>query len=57
MFARIVSNPAVLGGKPIVKRTRISVEMVREWIALGANRDDIESAPSFNQEDVRQAIG
>ena len=35
MFDRIVSDPAVLGGKPIIKGTRISVELVLEWIASG----------------------
>ena len=41
MFTRIVSNPAILGGKPYIKGTRISVEMILEWVASGASRDDI----------------
>ena len=41
MFTRIVSNPAILGGKPCIKGTRISVEMILEWVASGASRDDI----------------
>lgn len=44
MFDRIVSTLAVLGGKPIIKGTRISVETVMEWIASGASRDDILKA-------------
>jgi uncharacterized protein (DUF433 family) len=58
MFDRIVSDPGVLGGKPIIKGTRISVETVMEWIASGASRDDILKAyPHLAAEDVQQAIG
>ncbi len=35
MINRIVSDPAILGGKPCIKGTRISVEMVLEWVASG----------------------
>lgn len=35
MFDRITSNPAILGGKPIIRGTRISVEMILEWVASG----------------------
>ena len=35
MYARIVSDPAVLGGKPVVKGTRISVEFLLELFASG----------------------
>ena len=41
MLDHIVSDPEILGGKPIVKGTRISVEMILEWVASGATRDDI----------------
>jgi len=58
MFDRIVSDPAILGGKPIIRGTRISVEMVMEWIASGASRDDILGSYShLCAEDVQQAIG
>ena len=58
MFDRIVSDPSILGGKPIIKGTRISVEMVMEWIASGASRDDIlTSYPHLSAEDVQQVTG
>ena len=41
MFKRIVSDPAVLGGKPCIRGTRISVEFVLELLASGAARQDI----------------
>ena len=37
----IVSNPGVLGGKPCVRGTRISVEHLLELLASGATREDI----------------
>ena len=57
MFDRIVSNPAILGGKPVIKGTRISVELILEWMASGANRDEIVSRhPHLTAEDVEQAL-
>ncbi len=41
MFVRIAPDPMVLGGKPTIKGTRISVEMVKERVASGASRDDV----------------
>jgi len=57
MFDRIVSDPAILGGKPIIRGTRISVATILEWIASGATRDDILQKHShLNAEDVEQAL-
>jgi uncharacterized protein (DUF433 family) len=57
MFDRIISGPAVLSGKPTIKGTRISVEMVLEWIASGATRDDIlRRHPHLKAEDIAQAL-
>ena len=57
MFDRIVSNPAILGGKPIVRGTRISVELILEWFASGATRDDILGKhPQLSAADVEQAL-
>ena len=41
MYDQITSDHAILGGKPIIRGTRISVEMILEWVASGATRDDI----------------
>lgn len=57
MFDRIVSNPAILGGKPIVRGTRISVELILEWVASGAGLDDIlRKHPHLSAADVEQAL-
>jgi len=57
MLDRIVSDPEILGGKPIIKGTRISVEMILEWVASGADRDGILSTyPHLSAEDLDQAL-
>jgi uncharacterized protein (DUF433 family) len=57
MFDRIAANPAVLGGKPCVKGTRISVEFILELAASGASRDDIvRTYPHLTTADVEQAL-
>jgi len=37
----IVCDPEILGGKPCVRGTRISVEFILELLASGADRGDI----------------
>lgn len=57
MLDRITSDAAILGGKPIIRGTRISVEIILEWIASGATRDDIlRKHPLLSSEDVEQAL-
>jgi len=57
MFDRITSDPAILGGKPIIRGTRISVELILEWIASGATRADIlRKHRHLTAEDVEQAL-
>ncbi|MBI2411270.1 MAG: DUF433 domain-containing protein [Candidatus Kerfeldbacteria bacterium] len=38
---RIVSNPDVLGGKPLIKGTRISVEFILELMRSGMSFNEI----------------
>ena len=52
MFSRLVFDPAILGGKAGIKGTRISVEMILEWVASGASRHDIvKSYPQLTPEE------
>lgn len=56
-FQHIEANPAVLGGKPCIKGTRISVEFILELVASGASIDDIVKAyPHLTKEGVQEAI-
>ena len=40
----IVSDANVLGGKPRIRGTRLSVEFILELVASGASRDDVVRA-------------
>jgi uncharacterized protein (DUF433 family) len=57
MFDRIESRPEVLGGKPCIKGTRISVEFVLELAASGASRDEMLRAyPHLSGNDIEEAL-
>ena len=38
---RIVTNSGILGGKPIIKGTRLSVEFILELVASGMTKAEI----------------
>ena len=55
--ARIVSNPDVMLGKPVVKGTRITVELILEKLSCGESVDQIlDSHPTLTREGVLAAI-
>ena len=50
-------NPAVLVGKPIIKGTRISVELILDRLADGWTTEDVlASYPHISREDVLAAL-
>ena len=54
---RIEVNPDVLVGKPVIKGTRISVELILDRLADGWSMEDIlASYPHLTREDVLAAI-
>ncbi|MDZ4350289.1 MAG: DUF433 domain-containing protein [Xanthomonadaceae bacterium] len=54
---RIVSDPDILVGKPTVKGTRISVELLLDRLADGWSVEDIlEAYPHITRQDVRAAL-
>lgn len=54
---RIVSDPEILVGKPTIKGTRISVELIFERLAAGwTEKDILESYPRLTPEDIRAAF-
>jgi uncharacterized protein (DUF433 family) len=56
-YKYIISDKNILGGKPVIKGTRISVDLILEWIAGGATIDKIaESYPHLDKEGIREAI-
>ena len=57
MFVHITSDPAVLGGKPCIKDTRINIGFVLELFATGATHDDILRAyPHLTAEGIAEAL-
>jgi len=57
MKNRIEINPAVLGGKPVIKGTRIPVYLILDLIAAGKTINDIlKEYPALTEKDVVAAI-
>ncbi len=57
LSSRITSNPEVLGGKPIVRGTRIAVALIVDWIAAGQTSAQIvDDYPVLTPEDVEAAL-
>ena len=54
---RIEVNPEVLVGKPIIKGSRISVELILDRLADGWSMEDVlTSYPHISREDVLAAL-
>ncbi len=54
---RIVTNPDILVGKPTIKGTRISVELILGWLAQGWTHEQlIESYPRITRGDILAAL-
>jgi uncharacterized protein (DUF433 family) len=54
---RIAVDPKILAGKPLVRGTRISVELVLELLAAGWSHDQIlASYPHLCEEDIRACL-
>jgi len=53
----IRTYPEILGGKPHIKGTRLSVAFILELFASGATREDILAAyPQLSAEAVEEAL-
>ena len=54
---RIVSNLAIMGGKPVVDGTRIPVQVVLARLALNPDIDDLLSGyPRLTKEDIQACL-
>jgi len=52
-----VFDPNILGGKPVIKGTRISVEFILQLLASGMDISEIpEEYPRLEREDILAAI-
>lgn len=56
-FDRIVYDPDILGGKPCIRGTRISIEFILELLASGASREEmLQGYPQLTAEDLDDAF-
>lgn len=53
----IISNPEIMLGKPVIKGTRITVELILEKFANGETVEQIiESHPHLTREAIQAAV-
>lgn len=54
---QIVASPQVMAGKPVIKGTRIPVELIVRLVAQGLTEKDIlRDYPSLEQTDIQAAL-
>ena len=57
LLRRVVVDPKVMLGKPVIRGTRVPVEILVEKLAFGASFDDIcNDYPFLTVEDIRAAL-
>jgi uncharacterized protein (DUF433 family) len=56
--AKIVSDPEVMLGKPVIQGTRITVESILEKLAAGETIEDLlEAYPHITRDGIQAALG
>ena len=54
---RIVIDPKILAGKPVVRGTRIAVELIVDLLAAGWSHEQLLSSyPHLTEEDIRACL-
>jgi uncharacterized protein (DUF433 family) len=57
LLKRIALDPKIMLGKPIIKGTRLPVELIVEKIAYGATYEDLKTDyPFLTDDDIRASI-
>ncbi|MCY4366375.1 MAG: DUF433 domain-containing protein [Chloroflexi bacterium] len=57
LLRRITARSDVLGGKPIIRDMRISVELVLSLMSQGASQEELlQDYPALEPEDIRACI-
>ena len=57
VLKRITADPAILGGKPIIRGMRISVELVLSLLAQGETAQSLlTDYPELESEDIRACL-
>jgi uncharacterized protein (DUF433 family) len=54
---RIASDPKVMLGKPCIRGTRITVELILRWLSEGRSFAELREAyPHISEEDIKAAL-
>jgi len=57
LLKRITINPKIMLGKPVIKGTRLTVEIIVEKLAYGETIEDLtRDYPFITEDDVRAAL-
>ena len=57
MMKHITANPKILGGKPIIKGTRLSVEFILNLLASDATEEEVlEDYPQITKENIHACL-
>ena len=58
MTERVEINPSVMQGKPVIRGTRVPVELLLRKLAEGASAENLLDAyPRLKAEDIHAALG
>ena len=52
---RISCNPNVMMGKPVIKGTRVTVEVILRWLGKGVTVEELMTEYKLSREDVLAA--
>ena len=56
-WGRITFDPKIMGGKPCIRGTRISVQLILEWMSVGTTIEEIlVKYPHLTFEGVQEAV-
>ncbi|MCO5185998.1 MAG: DUF433 domain-containing protein [Anaerolineae bacterium] len=57
LLERITNNPAVMAGKPVIRSTRVPVELLVRMVAQGISFDEIlQEYPQLERQDIQAAL-
>ncbi len=56
LLKRIIVDPKVMSGKPVIRGTRITVDLILELLAAGAKPEEIAEDYGITLEDTRAAL-
>jgi len=56
LLERVVVDPRVMVGKPVIRGTRITVDMILELLATGMKPEEIAEDYNLSLEDIRAAL-